>query len=71
MLWEDDIEKIKDESYKFVGVTVKSSEVFVKGEDSELVWVDDIGETAVIEDGDLEEKRIVRKVVEGEIDGVQ
>jgi hypothetical protein len=32
--------------------------------------VDDIGETAAVEDGDLE-KGIVRKVIKGEIDGVK
>ena len=33
--------------------------------------VADIGETAVIQEGDLEEKRIIRKVLEGKIDGVE
>ena len=32
--------------------------------------MEDIGETAELEEGDPEEKGIVRKVVEGEIDGV-
>ena len=41
------------------------------GKDCEIVDVDDIGETAVVEDGDLEEKGICRKVIEGEIDGVK
>ena len=40
------------------------------GKDCEILSVEDIGETAEIEESDLEEKGIVRKVVEGEIDGV-
>ena len=36
-----------------------------------VLCVDDIGETAVIEDEAFEEKGILRKVVEDEFDGVQ
>ena len=35
--------------------------------DLEIIKVDDIGETAQIEDEDLEDRGIVRKIVEGEI----
>ena len=41
------------------------------GEYYKIVRIDDIGETAALEDGDLEEKGIVRKVIEGEINGVK
>ena len=40
------------------------------GKECEIACVDDIGETAEVEEGDLEEKGIVRKVVEEEIDAV-
>ena len=40
------------------------------GKNFEIESVTDIGETAEIEDGDLEDKGLIRKVVKGEIDGV-
>ena len=75
VLWEGDVGKmIEDESYKLIGVTVRSFRgvnYLSVGKDCEIVGVGDIGETAVVEDGDLQEKGIVRKVIEGEIDGVK
>ena len=61
-------------SYKLVRVTVKSFcgvNYLSVGQYCEIVRVDNIGETAALEDGDLEEKGIVRNVIEGEIDGVK
>ena len=74
VLWEEDVGKMEEgRSYKLRGVTVRSYRgvaYLSVGKDCEILSVEDIGETAEIEEGDLEEKGIVRKVVEGEIDGV-
>ena len=59
---------------ELVRVTVKSFcgvNYLSVGQYCKIVRVDDFGETAALEDGDLEEKSIVRKVIEGEIDGVK
>ena len=40
------------------------------GSDCAIERMDDIGEVAEVEEGDLEERGVVRKTVEGEIDGV-
>ena len=74
VLWEEDVGKLEEgKSYKLIGLTVRSFRginYLSAGKDSHIENVTDIGETAQLEDGDLEEKGIVRKVVEGEIDGV-
>ena len=60
-------------SYKLKGVSVRlyhGVSYLSAGKNCEIVSVEDIGETAEIEEGDPEEEGIVRKMVEGEIDGV-
>ena len=74
VVWEGDVGKMKEEkTYKLVKVAVKSFRgvnFLSVGRESQIVMVDDIGEIAEVEDGDLEEKGIVRRVVVGEVDGV-
>ena len=63
----------REKSYKLIGLTVRSFcgvNYLSAGKDSQIENVTDIGETAELEDSDLEKKGIVCKVVEGEIDGV-
>ena len=74
VLWEEDVGKLEEgTSYRLEGATVKSYRgvsYLSAGKNCVIASVEDIGETAAIEEGDLEEKGIVRKVVQGEIDGV-
>ena len=74
VLWEEDVGNMEEgRSYKLKGVTVRSyrgADYLSVGKECEIMSVEDIGETANIQEGDLEEKGIVRKVVEGDIDGV-
>ena len=74
VVWEKDVGSIVEGgSYQLVGVAVRSFRgvnYLSVGADSEVVCVDDIGETAAINDSDLTEQGITRKVIKGEIDGV-
>ena len=71
VLWEGDVGKLKEDGcYRLVKVFVRSYcglNFLSVAKESEM---DDIGEKAEVEDGDLAEKGIVQKVVIGEIDGV-
>ena len=71
VLWEEDVGKLKEgQCYRLSSVMVRSYrgiEYLSIGRDGEIRSIDDIGEVAEV---DLEEQGIVRKVVEGEIDGL-
>ena len=74
-MWERDVGGLKedDQTYKLLRVSVRSfrgvSYLSVGG-DCAIEMMDDIGEVAEVEEGDLEKRGVVRKTVEGEIDGV-
>ena len=61
------------QSYKLVGARVRSfrgMNYLSVGGDCTIEDVADIGEIANVEQSDLQESGVVRKVIEGEIDGV-
>ena len=69
VLWEDDVGNMKGDCYELEGVMVKpywGVNYSPVGKDSRVVNVGEIGEAVEIK----VEKGIVRKVVEGEVDGV-
>ena len=74
VLWEGDVNWLEEGGcYKLVGASVRSfrgvSYLSVGG-DCTIESVDEIGEIAEVDEGDLQESGVVRKVVGGEIDGV-
>lgn len=74
VLWERDVGRmVEGRSYRLVGVSVRSfrgTNFLSVGGDCKIEDVEDIGEMAEVEEGDLQESGVVKKVIEGEIDGV-
>ena len=64
---------VEGQSYRLVGVSIHSFRgvnFLSVGGDCKIEDVDDIGEMAEVQEGELQESGVVKKVVEGEIDGV-
>ena len=74
VLWEQDVGRLEEgESYKLTSVSVRSYRgvsFLSVGGDCTIEGVSDIGEIAELHEDDLEDCRVVRKVVDGEIGGV-
>lgn len=74
VLWEQDVGQLKEgECYKLVGASVRSFRgvtYLSVGGDCMVESVSEIGEVAEVQEGDDEDSGVVRKIVEGEIDGV-
>ena len=73
VLWEGDVGcMVEGQSYRLVGVSIRSFRgvnFLSVGGDCKIEGVDDIGEMAEVQEGELQETGVVKKV-EGEIDGV-
>ena len=64
---------VEGQSYRLVGVSIHSFRgvnFLSVGGDCKIEDVGDIGEMAEVQEGELQESGVVKKVVEGEIDGV-
>ena len=74
VLWGRDVGcMVEGQSYRLVGVSIHSFRgvnVVSVGGDCKIEDVDDIGEMVEVQKGELQETGVVKKVVEGEIDGV-
>ena len=75
VVWEQDVGRLQEGScYKLIGASVCSFcgvTYLSMGGDCTIETVDEISNVAEVEEGELEESGVVRKIVEGEIVGIK